>query len=47
MLHLDGHTGWYSRPILGTDGDSIWQIGTLRRYTGTEAPPATDAFMAP
>ncbi len=47
VLHLDGHTGWYSRPILGTDGDSIWQIGTLRRYTGTEAPPATDAFMAP
>jgi len=48
ILHFDGSVGWLSSPILNRTGDNIWQIGSIRRYQGTEQPQqATDAFMTP
>ncbi len=48
ILHFDGSVGWLSSPMLNRTGDNIWQIGTLRRYQGTEQPQqTTDAFMTP
>ena len=48
VLFFDGSTRWCWTPIVQQSGDNMWQIGNLRRYSGSEVPiAATDVFMAP
>jgi len=48
ILFLDGSVVWQWAPVVGGDGDNIWQAGTVSRYTGRELSVGpTDAFLVP
>jgi hypothetical protein len=38
VLTLDGHVLWTTTPACGIDGDNIWTLNGVERYTGREGP---------
>ena len=46
ILSLSGHVRWSTTPNCGLDGDNIWTIQGVEKYTGQEGPASTrDAHM--
>lgn len=46
VLTLGGQVKWMTTPDCGVDGDNIWTLQNVRRYTGREGPEtATDSHL--